>query len=265
MTTHTPTEFFCPSRLMENRITVTVIGAGGSGGEAMDRLVRLHFGLIKTGHPAGLDVKLIDGDTVSEANIGRQRFSPYDSGERKAELLIHRINMAYNLNWTAISKDYQPNTTLRDDLLITCIDKGKLRAEIARHHRNNRVSTLWLDFGNGQHTGQYILGHLSRITDTPLLLPNVYDLFPELGYIKDNDTPSCSFAEAIRNQDLMVNSVLVDQGINLLWQLLRHGRIGFNGGVVNVKDGTCKPLPINPETWAFFNPKLHRYFRKQAA
>lgn len=261
MDKHTKHIFYCPGHLIENGINVIVLGSGGSGGEVMDRLVRLHFGLIKTGHPVGLNVTLVDGDTVSEANIGRQRFSPYDVGQFKAELLVHRINVAYRLNWSAKVDYYNPETdTLNTDLLITCIDKGKLRAELGRQFRRTQTNMLWLDFGNDQNKGQFIFGHASLKAKTALLLPNVFSLFPGLAHSRDDDAPSCSFVEAIQHQDLMVNSVLADNGVNLLWQLFRHGKCDFHGGFINVREGTCKPLPINPKTWGFFNSKLPKIY-----
>jgi PRTRC genetic system ThiF family protein len=92
------TGFWAPATLLERPIRVLLIGAGGTGGEMLDRLIRLHFGLVRTGHPGGLDVTLWDGDTVSDANIGRQRFAPCDIGYNKADLLIHRANLAFGLH-----------------------------------------------------------------------------------------------------------------------------------------------------------------------
>ena len=70
--------FALPSQYQYEPVPVTVVGAGGTGGEVMDGLARLHFALKALGHEYGLDVTLIDDDVVSESNIGRQRFSPVD-------------------------------------------------------------------------------------------------------------------------------------------------------------------------------------------
>lgn len=48
---------------------------------------RIHASLLRLGHPGGLSVDVVDPDVVSEANIGRQPFSPYDVGRPKVEVL----------------------------------------------------------------------------------------------------------------------------------------------------------------------------------
>ncbi len=44
-------------------------------------------------YPYGLEVTLMDGDTVSETNCVRQPFSWSDVGQNKATILINRINL----------------------------------------------------------------------------------------------------------------------------------------------------------------------------
>lgn len=259
---HNECAFFCPSEWMQKPIRVNVIGAGGSGSDCIDRLVRLHFGILKTGHPYGLDVTLYDGDLVSEPNIGRQRFTPYDIGYNKASLLIHRVNVAYNLSWRAFPEYFtteKRHAHIRPefDILITCVDSASLRVEIGQFYADTKLDNiLWMDFGNDQFDGQFILGHLGCQMGSHAL-PNVYMLFPGLATTKDENKPSCSFAEAIRSQDLMINAMLVDHGVNLLWQLLRHGEITFHGGFVNAKTGMCSPLRISKTSWQFLarNPQ----------
>ncbi|MFD2274263.1 ThiF family adenylyltransferase [Undibacterium arcticum] len=61
-------------RLLQQKVRVAVIGAGGTGSQVLNGLVRLHLALLAFGHPGGLDVTLWDDDQVSEANVGRQSF-----------------------------------------------------------------------------------------------------------------------------------------------------------------------------------------------
>ena len=58
-------------------VTVNLIGAGGTGSQVLTCLARLDVALRGLGHP-GLFVTLYDPDIVTEANIGRQLFSPSD-------------------------------------------------------------------------------------------------------------------------------------------------------------------------------------------
>ena len=72
-------------------VSVFVIGAGGTGSQVVANLARMDMALRSLGHP-GLHFTVFDGDTVSEANIGRQLFSPSEVGLNKAVALVTRIN-----------------------------------------------------------------------------------------------------------------------------------------------------------------------------
>jgi hypothetical protein len=61
-------------------------------------LCQLQKALQGLGHP-GLQVTAFDPDTVSEANLGRQLFTESDLGQNKALTLIHRLNIAFGLDW----------------------------------------------------------------------------------------------------------------------------------------------------------------------
>jgi PRTRC genetic system ThiF family protein len=247
--------YYCPSNLLDRPIRVLLLGAGGTGGEVLDGLCRLHHGLIGTGHPHGLHVTVMDGDTVSPSNIGRQRFSPADVGQPKATLLVHRINMFYGLNWEAVPFyfDAEEPDYHRCDLLMTCVDKATVRVAIgSRESASWDTPALWMDFGNGERTGQVVLGHLQHGAEAGLRLPNVFDLYPELSDVDDNDAPSCSLEAAIRSQDLFINRQVADVGLSLLWDLLRKGQLERHGGFVDLAQGTVTPLLINSESWRMF-------------
>ena len=59
----------------QHKITVNLIGLGGTGSQVLNALTSLNEALNAKGHP-GLHVYGYDGDIVSAANIGRQKFSP---------------------------------------------------------------------------------------------------------------------------------------------------------------------------------------------
>lgn len=83
-------------------------------------------------------------------------------------------------------------------------------------------------------------------------LPDPYTLLPELVDPRaDTDTaPSCSLAEALERQELFVNDDVVRVAAQLLWQLLRHGRLEWHGAFVNTSSGTRRPVPVDQEIWA---------------
>jgi len=246
--------FYVATELLERPIKVLLIGVGGTGGEVLDGLCKLHHALKGVGHPSGLEVVVADGDAVSPSNIGRQRFSPIDIGAKKASLLVNRINLFYGLPWKAcdfaIDCEDHADEILGFDLVLTCVDKAAFRVELAALGREIESDVLWIDFGNLEFHGQIVAGHLSAHTESHALrLPNVVDLYPELASVNDDDKPSCSLEQALHSQDLFVNRWVADAGLALLWQLLRRGQLTHHGAWVNVQQGSVVPIPIDPKQW----------------
>ncbi|MFL6600804.1 MAG: PRTRC system ThiF family protein [Steroidobacteraceae bacterium] len=261
--------FHTPNNWLDHRIRVLLLGAGGTGGEVLYALARLHTMLLEFGHVSGLHVTLMDGDTVSRANIGRQRFYRCDIGYPKASVLIQRHNLAFMLDWRAVDQNWTAKRgdglwLGRYDLVISCVDRAAVRVELARAGRSLQVPLLWMDFGNGQHTGQCILGHLGGAAGSPALrLPNVYDLYPELVDVDDDAAPSCSSMEAIRHQDLFTNPLLAEAGISLLWKLMHTGSTTTHGVFIDAREPCVSGLPIDPDVWALYRADPTRRQRKK--
>lgn len=252
-------KFFLPGALLDRVVNVALVGLGGTGSEMLDSLARIHCALVALGHP-GFKVAVIDGDTVSPSNVGRQRFSPHDVGLNKASVLVHRYNLFYGLAWDAVPRFLDNSLPLRGfDVLVTCVDKASVRVALAkRGAREMLPSALWLDCGNGAHDGQVVLGHFSHALG--FRLPNVFDLYPELVAVADDAEPSCSFAEAIAQQDLFVNRWTANAAGQLLWSLFRAGFIVHHGFRLDLKSGSVLPLPIGEKVWAFmgYEPKRRK-------
>lgn len=244
------------------RIQILLLGAGGTGGEVLYALARMHTMMLALGHPAGLHVTLMDGDHVAEPNLGRQRFFACDLTHNKANVLIHRFNLAFGLDWTAIPRDWSPREDVhlgQFDLLVSCVDRASVRVALARNGANLFHPILWMDFGNGTHTGQCILGHLGEsMHDPDVRLPNVLELFPELKTVQDDAQPSCSSAEALRQQDLFTNPLLAEAGVSLLWRLLRTGQLDAHGVLVDLRIPSVTPLMIDTDVWSLFRPVPRR-------
>lgn len=252
-----PQTFYTPEEWIQRRIRILLLGAGGTGGEVLYALARMHMLFRAIGCGERLHVTLMDGDTVSASNIGRQRFAPCDIGFSKAQVLTQRLNLFFSLDWRAVHTDWTPGCPeprlQRFDLLISCVDRAKTRVALARAGAAFDPPLLWLDFGNGQFTGQCVLGHLGkRADDGRLHLANVFDLYPELPNLDDADTPSCSAAESVRSQDLFTNALLAESGVSLLWKLLRHGSTQTHGTQIDVREPSVEPLWIDPAAWAFY-------------
>ena len=149
------------SRLLTRAVKVVLVGAGGTGSHVLRRLANMHLAMVELGHPEGLDVLVVDPDTVSKTNVGRQNFWPSDVGQPKAELLVNRCNMLMQTNWKAevakVGDDSRFNS--HPDIVIGCVDNRKGRGAILKALRRSvyHSSAYYLDIGNREHDGQVVL------------------------------------------------------------------------------------------------------------
>lgn len=240
----------------QHRITVSLIGAGGTGSQVLEALARMDSALIRLGHP-GLYVTVYDADEVTESNIGRQLFSPVDIGLNKAICLVTRTNQFFGLDWEAIPEMYQQNAPTAN-ITISCVDNVKSRMAISDHLKKQEIITdvfekpyYWMDFGNTQKTGQVILGTVAKWKQpskakqqTMAELPTICEMF-DLTQVDEKDSgPSCSLAEALRKQDLFINATLAQMGCALLWRLFREGFLEYHGVFLNLETMKTNPLPV---------------------
>jgi PRTRC genetic system ThiF family protein len=248
-----------------NPITVNLIGAGGTGHRMLTELVRMHISLQAFGRP-GLQVNLFDDDIITEANRGRQMFAPSEIGHFKSVILINRINRFNGTNWKAVPEKFSTKTLHllpslgKANIYITCVDTVSARFDIAnalskvcKTSRNDRAKPFyWMDLGNSRFTGQLVLSTLAEIKQpeserfkTVGNLPKVTDEFMELlEQVDDNDEPSCSQAEALKKQDLYINTALAVYGAELFWQLLSDGMIECRGIFLNIKKFKTTALKV---------------------
>ncbi|KVC60529.1 dinucleotide-utilizing protein [Burkholderia ubonensis] len=248
MTQHkTPARF-----LSDRRVTVALIGCGGTGSQMLTGLARLNHALVELGHP-GLHVTAFDADTVSAANVGRQMFSPTDVGQRKSVVLVHRLNAFFGLDWCGRPVHAGADAIIRGapDLVVMCVDSAVARAKLAPALKKS--GSYVMDLGNRASDGQVILGASAHaignrasdpVDSTPLRWP--YDVLPELvdTTTPEDDTPSCSLAEALERQELFINQAVVTQGLAILWEFFRHARLTWCGAFVNLKTGNVRPMVV---------------------
>jgi PRTRC genetic system ThiF family protein len=225
------------------------------------KLLNLHRAMIALGHPHGLDVLVVDPDVVSPANIGRQNFYPGDVGSFKADVLVSRANMALeNTVWKSSIDKLTTNTSLHGfDIVIGAVDNRAARLAILRGLEGTMSGVrYWLDMGNRKSDGQVILGEVTsrrKKLDEQLRLPHAAELYPEIIEPKleqQDDTPSCSLAEALKKQALLINPVLADFAANILWQLFTKGSIESHGVFVNLESMMVVPLKVDPDVWDRF-------------
>ena len=238
-------------------IVVTVVGCGGTGAQVAMGLPYLHQALLAAGHPYGLRVFLVDGDTITETNCVRQPFARSEIGLYKTVVLINRLNLFWGVDWEAVPHFVHSGQDLPDsDFLISCVDTRAARATLARIvSLKSRRFHYWLDTGNLADHGQFVLGQPLRRDrkDRSSRLPCVHELFPSIVHARADQRdrlPTCSAAEALERQEPYINSTVANHVLALLARVFRQGRIGYHGGFVNLATGQVSPLPINPAVWA---------------
>ena len=249
-----------------NPISVNLIGAGGTGSQVLTALARISHALTELNH-AGLSVRLWDDDVITEANLGRQLFAESELGLHKSVALINRTNRFFGTDWKAETQKFErdylnklpENATA--SIFISCVDSVKSRFEIAEILNESKIdkgyyrnqSKYWMDFGNSQFTGQVLLSTVGNIRqpnsekfETVENLPFVTEEFGELlkQSEQEDDTPSCSLAEALEKQDLFINSTLAQLGSSLLWNLFRNGLTENRGFFLNLKNFQSQPIKL---------------------
>ena len=249
-----------------NPITVNLIGAGGTGSQVLTALARMNHALTELNH-AGLSVRLWDDDVITEANLGRQLFAESELGFYKSVALINRVNRFFGTNWKAETQKFEKDdlgklqSNMKSEIYISCVDSVKSRFDIAEilnelkidkgYYRNQ--CKYWIDFGNSQFTGQVLLSTIGNIKqpnskkyETVENLPFITEEFGELLKIseEEDNTPSCSLAEALEKQDLFINSTLTQMGSSLLWNLFRNGLTENRGFFLNLKNFTAQPIKL---------------------
>jgi PRTRC genetic system ThiF family protein len=238
-------------------ITVNVIGAGGNGSQVLTQLARIDQSLKKLGH-LGLHVTCFDDDIVTEANLGRQLFSPADLGVNKAVVLITRLNRFFGTSWDAMPIRYNLKALNRHaNITISCVDTIASRILIDECIHDTKTNAepfekpyYWMDIGNTQHSGQFVISTVyiqqqpKSKHKTAAILQDLFQLFPGLKKQKeDTNTPSCSLAEALSKQDLFINSTLVQLAMGTLWKMFREGKLDYQGAFLNLQ--TLKISTIN--------------------
>ena len=238
-------------------VTVDLIGVGGTGSQVLTSLARINHALQELGHP-GLRVVAYDDDIVTESNIGRQLFSPSDLGHNKAEVLTTRLNRFFGTDWGIVPERFDSYNSSSANITISCVDSVNSRLcidkalDMAGSGYDHLRRIYWLDFGNTTNTGQVVLGTVGDVqqpestdeVDYISDMRTVTELF-DLTKVDERDSgPSCSLAEALRKQDLFINSTLAQLGSALLWKLLSTGSIDYQGMFLNLETMKVNPIKL---------------------
>lgn len=233
----------------QNPITVSVIGAGGTGSFVMSRLARLHKALNFMDHP-GFYVKLIDYDKVEEQNVGRQLFTSDDVGFYKAERIVSKINIAYDLAWKCSLSDHPDD--INKNLIISCVDNTETKQRIIDDFYSKvdepvseqSIKYYLIDCGNGKDFGQVILSDVNK------KLKNINDFFGrDLSKFdtKERQGDGCSYRIKLEEQDLFINDLVSIYAVNIIKDLIINKRIYYQGVFFNTTEFLTNKIFIQNE------------------
>ena len=268
-------EHILPGHLITRKpVRVLVVGAGGSGSAIAMGLPYLHQAMRVWGHPYGLEVTLMDGDTVSDTNCVRQPFSSSDIGQNKATVLINRINLFWGTSWCAEPVSFRVSSIYGDhhrmpDVVIGCVDTRAARNVIERAvTKSSSTVTYWLDLGNNASSGQFVLGQPlnQRNRRKAARLRTVSELYPEITDASggEDPLPSCSAAEALERQEPFINQTLAASALAMLARLFHYGKLGHHGGFFNAGTGQMTSLAADPRLWKKTMMKRQRQIGQKA-
>jgi PRTRC genetic system ThiF family protein len=257
-----------PGLIHQRAVRVLVVGAGGTGSAIVMGLPYLDQAMRVWGHRYGIEVAMMDADTVSETNCIRQPFSISDIGQNKATVLINRINLFWGTSWSAIPNHFHPRSFERGydrcpDLVIGCVDTRSARKAIEGSFSRTLSQTYyWLDLGNNAGSGQFVLGQPlnARNRRKANRLRTVSELYPEIvdADAGEDPLPSCSAVEALDRQEPFINQTLAASALAMLAQLFRYGKLTYRGAFFNAKSGKMSALPVDPDLWS----KMRRRSKK---
>lgn len=249
--------------LAKTKLSIVLIGAGGTGSAVLSQLYQMDK-LFKKLDLMKLNITVYDPDTVSEPNIGRQQFWDSDLSLKKSDVLVARFNNFGEANMKSIPTPFSMKDLARfsGDILINCSDSVSLRQDIGdfidKHSLDeNRQSALYLDTGNGEHSGQIVLGTLFK-GECDSLLPCVHELYPDLAKLEDNNTESCSTFAALLKQNFGVNAKVAIEAVTLLFRLLHNHKITRHGAIIDIKHGYTTPIEINEQQWKMLGMRSQR-------
>lgn len=217
----------------QHRITVNVVGCGGTGSILITKLARLNEALIHLEHP-GLYVTAIDYDTVEEHNVGRQMFTRNDIGHFKANVLISKINMAFGYDWDCLNRKFKHGDH-RCNILISCVDNVTARKKMMESffEKSNSFDTTkrfyYVDCGNARNFGQVI------ITDKDRKLKSIEDIAPNWNKqnTKKLQGEGCNYLDRLNEQDLFINDWASMYAITIIKDLLFEKRLNYQGFFFN--------------------------------
>jgi PRTRC genetic system ThiF family protein len=242
-------------------ITITVIGAGGTGSMFLQHLARVVYAY-QSLFARRMVVVVVDGDTVTAGNVGRQAYGENEVFHNKAQLIVSRINRFYGFEWLAKPHFFVAPANegefgiMREEvcsnIMITCVDNLDARRnayefikQCRKGFKHEYYPYFWIDIGNTKTTGNVIVESLA------MEWPSALDVYKDNYVDQGEDEPSCSLAMALNKQDLFINSQCALVAAKWLWEMLSNTdpvpHITWRGAFINLESFNIKKLKVNAD------------------
>jgi len=239
---------------LDKPVKIIMLGAGGTGGHIAPHLYRLLHTLDRP-----VKVVIADGDIIEDKNLVRQNFIAADLGRNKARVLAERYATAFGLEVSYIPEFIEDEETLAElvkpdcyrtgsyphqqveglSILIGCVDNNKSR-QLCHKVFKNANNLIYIDSGNGEHTGQVICG--IRRSGRTYYKP-IGDLYPDV--LMDTDKfptqLSCAEASVSAPQSIVANIMAATAVISYVYNILVLGSIETRSVAFSTKTMNLKP------------------------
>lgn len=246
-------------------VKIVMLGAGGTGGHAAPHLYRLLYALDRP-----VRFIICDGDVVETKNLVRQNFTPADLGENKARVLAERYSAVFGMETEYLPSfveseeelkqlltpqvwrtGYSGGTELREQvILLGAVDNNKSR-QLCHLVFNKAKELIYIDAGNGEHTGQVVCG-IRRAGKT--YYKPIGDVYPDV--LEDTDKfpteLSCAEASVSAPQSMAANITAATAVVDMVYNILALGDSA-------VRQATFSTLTVNVK------PTVQKTKRRKAA
>jgi PRTRC genetic system ThiF family protein len=246
-------------------VKIVMLGAGGTGGHAAPHLYRLLYALDRP-----VRFIICDGDVVETKNLVRQNFTPADLGENKAQVLAERYSAVFGMETEYLPSfveseeelkqlltpqvwrtGYYGGTELREQvILLGAVDNNKSR-QLCHLVFNKAKELIYIDAGNGEHTGQVVCG-IRRAGKT--YYKPIGDVYPDV--LEDTDKfpteLSCAEASVSAPQSMAANITAATAVVDMVYNILALGDSA-------VRQATFSTLTVNVK------PTVQKTKRRKAA
>lgn len=240
----------------ERPVKIVMLGAGGTGGHIAPHLYRLLYSLDRP-----VRFIICDGDIVEDKNLIRQNFIPADLGENKAKVLAERYSTVFGMETEYVPSfieseerlcellapsEFRTNNSAQSKemiILIGAVDNNRSR-QLCHNVFCKSNELIYIDSGNGEHTGQVVCG--IRSGGRTIYRP-VASVYPDV-LNKTDKFPtelSCAEASVSAPQSIAANVTAATAVVDLVYNILTLGesrvrQVTFATTSVNIRPSLQK-------------------------